>query len=89
MRIKEIIIPIIHKENNNNEYNVIYDLNKIMGGRDVYLDVYKSGIYEQTIMLDNISSIELELNNFYQFDIYYKYKNGLLNGKKERIEFYL
>lgn len=80
---------IIHKENNNNEYNVIYDLNKIMGGRDVYLDVYKSGIYEQTIMLDNISSIELELNNFYQFDIYYKYKNGLLNGKKERIEFYL
>ena len=60
-----------------------------MGGREVYLDVYKSGIYEQTIMLDNISSIELELNNFYQFDIYYKYKNGLLNGKKERIEFYL
>ena len=60
-----------------------------MGGKDVYLDVYKSGIYEQTIMLDKISSYNLETNNYYQFDIYYKYKNGLLNGKKERIEFYL
>lgn len=80
---------IISNQNTIKEYNVIYDIDKIMGGKDVYLDVYKSGIYEQTIMLDKISSYNLETNNYYQFDIYYKYKNGLLNGKKERIEFYL
>ena len=80
---------ITSNQNNIKEFNVIYDIDKIMGGKDVYLDVYKSGIYEQTILLDKISSYNLETNNYYQFDIYYKYKNGLLNGKKERIEFYL
>ena len=87
--LDNVITFITQEEKTSNTYNVIYDLNKIMGGKHIYVDVYKSGFYEQTIQLDKITSINLQTNNLYQFDIYYKYQNGLLNGKKERIEFYL
>ena len=87
--LDNVITFITHEEKTSNTYNVIYDLNKIMGGKYIYVDVYKGGFYEQTIQLDKITSINLQTNNLYQFDIYYKYQNGLLNGKKERIEFYL
>lgn len=63
-------------------YNVIFDYEKILGGKSIYVDIYKNGIYYQTLLAnEKIITIPLE-NGYYEFNIYYKYNLGMLDGVK-------
>lgn len=68
-------------------YNKIFDIDKIMGGKNILIDVYENFVYSNTIISEQIKSIPINKNTHYKFDIYYKYSNGLLNGPKETLEF--
>lgn len=68
-------------------YHKIFDYDKILGGKNIYIDIYENGFYKSTIECkEKIATLPLS-NNYYQFDIYYKYKNGFLDGIKETISF--
>ena len=80
---------VFPNENNDNKYNVIYDEEKVMGGKIVCIDVFLNNNYIYTYTTDKkIITIPIE-NGYYNFDIYYKYNLGLLDGVKESISFYL
>ncbi len=78
---------IINHENHEKEYNKIFDYEKILDGKIVYLDIYENNIYKETIECEKIVTIPLNKNSYYNFDIYYKYKNGFLNGPKQSLDF--
>ena len=55
-------------------------------GKNIYLDIYVDGMYQQTIKCEQIKTIPLQ-NSYYHFDIYYKYENGFIDGVKESLDF--
>ena len=78
------IFDIKQKEN---EYNIIYDVEKVLNGKSIFIDIYKDGIYLQTVSTDKkIITIPLE-NGYYSFDIYYKYNKGMIDGVKSNLAF--
>ena len=80
---------IIKEDQSNNPYNVIYDEEKILGGKIVFVDMFLNETYISSFSTDKkIITIPLE-NGYYRFDIYYKYNLGLLDGVKDSIYFYL
>ena len=82
-------ITFIFNENKKkDEYNKILDYEKILNGKNIYIDIYENGFYKETIKAEKIVTIPLK-NSYYKFDIYYKYTNGYLNGKKTSLDFYL
>ena len=68
-------------------YNKLFDYEKILGPKQILIDIYEDFIYKETIKCEQITSIPLNRNSHYKFDIYYKYENGTLDGKKEVLEF--
>lgn len=77
---------IINNENKQTSYNKIFDYDKILGGKNVYIDIYENNLYVETKQIEKIITIPLR-NSYYQFDIYYKYKNGFLDGIKDSLNF--
>ena len=70
-----------------NEYNIIFDEEKIMGGKSIFIDVYENGFFIETIKCkEKIITIPLR-NSYYSFDIYYKYNLGIIDGVKENVSF--
>ena len=83
--IKDQINLIFNDKKTENKYNVIFDYEKIMGGKSIYVDVYKNGFYEKTIEAnEKIVTIPLQ-SGYYEFIIYYKYNFGMLDGIKSSI----
>lgn len=77
---------VFNEENKNITYNKIFDYDKILGGKNIYIDIYENGFYKETLKCEKIMTIPLS-NSHYQFDIYYKYTNGLLDGTKQTLNF--
>ena len=78
---------IFNQENKNEKYKVIFDQEKIFGGKSIFVDVYVDGLYSHTIKCEEkIITIPLQ-NSYYRFDIYYKYNLGIIDGVKETISF--
>ena len=78
---------IFNIEKENNEYNVIFDEQKILGNKYVYIDIYEDFVYKNTLKCEKIMTINLNKNSHYSFDIYFKYDKGLIDGKKVNISF--
>ena len=51
------------------------------------IKVPENFVYKETINTKKITSIPIHRNNHYQFDIYYKYENGLIDGSKVTLSF--
>lgn len=84
----ELNIIFNSKEEN---INKIYDINKIMGGLNIIVDIYENNNLINSLILnekEKIITIPLK-NSYYSFKIYYKYTNGLLNGNAKSIDIYL
>ena len=86
--INDEITFIFNEKDDKEEYNSLFDYEKILNGKNIYIDVYENGFYKETIKCEKIVTIPLN-NSYYQFDIYYKYTNGFLDGKKTSLDFYL
>lgn len=86
--INDEITFIFNEKDDKEEYNSLFDYEKILNGKNIYIDVYENGFYKETIKCEKIVTIPLN-NSYYQFDIYYKYTNGFLDGKKTTLDFYL
>lgn len=78
---------ILKQPNNNKTYHKIFDYEQILDGKLIYLDIYENGFYQQTIQCQDIESLPLKKKTYYHFDLYFKYKNGLLNGPKTSLDF--
>lgn len=63
-------------------YDKIFDYEKILGNKNIYIDIYVDFAYKETIKAEKIMTIPIKRNDHYTFDIYYKYENGLLDGTK-------
>lgn len=86
--INDEITFIFNEKDDKEEYSSLFDYEKILNGKNIYIDVYENGFYKETIKCEKIVTIPLN-NSYYQFDIYYKYTNGFLDGKKTTLDFYL
>lgn len=86
--INDEITFIFNEKDDKEEYNSLFDYEKILNGKNIYIDVYENGFYKETIKCEKIVTIPLN-NSYYQFDIYYKYTNGFLDGQKTTLDFYL
>ena len=73
----------VEKVNNNS----IFDYEKILGSKNIYIDIYENFMYSKTIQAEKIMTILLNKNSHYQFDIYYRYENGLIDGNKVNLSF--
>ena len=67
------------------ENHLIYDVEKILNGKHIYIDIYENGHYINTEKAEKIKTIKLN-DSFYSFDIYYKYGSGLLDGVKSNLK---
>lgn len=76
---------IFNETKQENEYNKIFDLEKILGKKNIYIDIYIDFTYKETIKAEKIMTIPIKRNDHYTFDIYYKYENGLLDGNKSSL----
>lgn len=85
--LNDEITFIFNESKKEKNYNKIFDYEKILNGKCVYVDIYENGFYKETVECDSIMSFKLNPNSYYKFDIYYKYKNGVLNGIKSPLEF--
>lgn len=83
----DCITFIFNEEKDTVDYNVIFDYEKILGKKNIYIDIYENFIYNKTIKAEKIMTILLNKNSHYQFDIYYKYENGLIDGNKVNLNF--
>lgn len=86
--INDEITFIFNEKDDKEEYSSLFDYEKILNGKNIYIDIYENGFYKETIKCEKIVTIPLN-NSYYQFDIYYKYTNGFLDGKKTTLDFYL
>lgn len=68
-----------------NKTSINYE--QILGGLNIYIDIYENGNYIDTIKGEKIMTIPLKKNSHYKFDIYYKYQNGFLDGVKNSVSF--
>ena len=84
--LNDEITFIFNNDKKEEEYNKIFDIEKILNGKNIYLDIYIDGMYQQTIKCEQIKTIPLQ-NSYYHFDIYYKYENGFIDGVKESLDF--
>ena len=85
--IDDYINFVFNNDNKSFDYNVIFDYEKILGNKNIYIDIYENFVYKETINAKKIMSIPIHRNNHYQFDIYYKYENGLIDGSKVTLSF--
>ena len=86
--LNDEITFIFNESKPQKEDHALLDYEKILNGKNIYIDIYENGFYKETIKCEKIVTIPLN-NSYYQFDIYYKYTNGFLDGKKTTLDFYL
>ncbi len=67
-------------------YNQIFDYDKILNGKVIYIDIYENGLFKETIESEKITTYPLK-NGYYHMELYYKYRNGLLDGPKTSLDF--
>ncbi len=77
---------IFNETTQKSTYNKIFDYDKILNGKVIYLDVYENGFFKETIECEKITTYPLK-NGYYHFEIYYKYRNGFLDGTKVALDF--
>ena len=78
-------ITFIFKEETKDNTNTLFDVEKILNGKNIYIDIYMDGIYKETLKCEKIKTIKLN-DSLYNFDIYYKYENGMLDGIKNSLQ---
>ena len=78
---------IFNENTKNNDYNVIFDYEKILGAKNIYVDIYENYIYKETISGKKIMTIPLNKNSHYSFNIYYKYEQSYIDGNKTSFSF--
>ena len=83
--LNDEITFIFNEDKKEQQYNKVFDYEKILNGKNIYLDIYIDGFYTQTIKCDQIKTIPLQ-NSYYHFDIYYKYENGFNKGVMEELD---
>lgn len=87
--LNDVLNLIIRPKSKETEYKIIYDIDKIMGGKNTIIDIYQDGIYQQSIKTsDQVVSIPLK-KGLYHLEIYYQYQNSYLSGPKQTLDFYL
>ncbi|MCI5745980.1 MAG: penicillin-binding protein [Erysipelotrichaceae bacterium] len=77
---------IFFKEEKEISYPVIFDYEKILNGKGIYIDIYENDRFIETIECEQITSFMLNKAR-YHLDIYYKYKNGYLKGSISSLDF--
>lgn len=78
----------INNTDNVIKYNTIYDYEKAIGGKNIYIDIYQDNTFIETILVnENILSYPINKKSNYQFDIYFRFKNGINKGPISTISF--
>ena len=77
---------IFHDTPIKEQYHKIFDIDKVLGGKDIIVDVYENGFFKESIICEQLFTYPLN-KSFYHFEIYYKYKKGYFNGDKVTLDF--